>query len=170
MAKIRRGKSRKPEAVRADFHAALDRLIAAKPRSKELKGQVASGKLKISHTNLAKEAERSAALLWRDHYADVRERLESIKSPKKSNESPPTVSAIRELRIACSKQIDDAKLLWIETVELQHKLLTLEGHIERLRDENKRLAEDAHTFRVQNAELKAQIHGTNVTKFPIQKE
>ena len=85
-----RKKSVKPEAVRADFHAALDRLIEGKPKSKDLRAQAALGRLKINSTNLAKEAGRSAALIWRANYADVKERLESLSVPKRSTDVPPT--------------------------------------------------------------------------------
>ena len=170
MVKQVRRKSVKPEAVKADFHAALDRLIEAKPTCKELKAQAASGKLKITHTNLAKEAGRSAALLWRSNYADVAERLERLRSPKKAPNVAPTVAAIRELRAACNKQIEDAKRLWVDRAELEAQISILEGQVERFREDNQRLASDAHKLRAENAKLRAQIHGTNVTVFPNQKE
>lgn len=166
MAKRARKKSVKPEAVKKDFHAALDRLIEGKPTCKALKAQAVCGKLKLTKTNLAKEAGRSAALLWRDDYADVKDRLERLKLPKSSPDVAPTVSAIRELRTACEQQIEDAKRLWVDTAELHAELLAQQGQIESFRNEIDRLGADAHKLRAENAKLKAQIHGTNVTEFP----
>ena len=170
MVKQVRRKSVKPEAVKADFHEALDRLIAGKPKLKEFKAQAACGKLKITNTNLAKEAGRSAALLWRDNYADVRERLENLKSPKRSPDVAPTIAAIRELRTACSKQIEHAKRLWIDTTELHARIAAQEVQIERYRQDVDRLAKDVHLVRAENAQLKAKIDGTNVTVFPASKK
>lgn len=166
MAKQTRRKSVKPEAVKADFHSALDRLIARKPRAKQLKAQAAMGKLKITNTNLAIEAGRSAALLWRDSYADVKERLESLKSPKRTPDVAPNVAAVRELRSACNQQIEHAERLWVDTVELHAKIKSQEVQIERYRQDHERLAADAHKLRVENSQLKAQIDGKNVTSFP----
>lgn len=170
MAKRTRKKSVKPEAVKADFHAALDRLIEGKPKAKDLKAQAALGRLKINSTNLAKEAGRSAALIWRDSYADVKERLESLSTPKRGAEVPPTVSAIRELREALKQQLEDAKRHWVDTVELHAKLAEQESAIERYRSDIDRISEDAHKLRVENSKLRGQLHGTNVATFPGQKE
>ncbi|UWR31462.1 hypothetical protein K3758_08165 [Sulfitobacter sp. W002] len=170
MAKRTRHKSGKPEAVKADFHAALDRLIAGKPKSKELKSQAALGRLRINATNLAKEAGRSAALIWRPFYADVKERLESLSAPKRQADVPPTVSAIRELREALKQQMEDAKRHWVDTVDLHTKLAKKESEIETYRSDMEQLSKDAHKLRVENAKLREQLHGTNIATFPSQKK
>ena len=170
MIKRTRKKSVKPEAVKADFHAALDRLIEGKPKSKDLRAQAALGRLKINTTNLAKEAGRSAALIWRDNYADVKERLESLSAPNRSIDVPPTVSEIHELREALKQQVDEAKRHWVDTVELHARLAEQETVIETYRLDIERISKDAHELRVENAKLRGQIHGKNVSAFPSKKK
>ena len=170
MGKRTRKKSVKPEAVKADFHAALDRLIEGNPKSKDLRAQAALGRLKINATNVAKEAGRSAALIWRDNYADIKERMESLSAPRRSADVPPTVSAIRELREALRQQVDDAKRHWLDTVELHARLAEQETVIETYRSDIERISKDAHELRVENAKLRGQIHGKNVATFPSNKK
>lgn len=165
-----RRKNVKPQAVKADFHAALDRLIAGRPSAKELRAKAAIGKLKINSTNLAIEAGRSAALLWRESYADVKERMDSLKSPRRIPDVPPTIGAIRELRIACGEQIKDAKQLWLETTELHAKIEMQQVQLERYRQDIDRLSKDIHGVRADNAKLIGKIDGKNVTEFPRAKK
>lgn len=154
-------KTRKPQAVRQDFNDAIDRLASGKPRHKFLKEQAAAGKLKITKSNVATEAGRSPALLWRNDYSDIRARIEDLKNPKRAADVPPTVAAVRNIRQAREEQIADAKRLWAETADLQAKILDMEREVARYREENLRLSKMAHQLRVENSALRKQAQGKN---------
>ena len=160
-------KSTKPAAVKADFHDAIDRIIAGKPKHPDLKAKAAAGKLKLNATNVAKEAGRAPALFWNKSYADIAKRVKELQDPRRSPVVPPTMSAVKQLRSEVDEHVRITKDLWLETVELNLKLAEAHQVAERLRAENKRLIDDAHELRVENSKLRTQRDGSNVTNiFP----
>ncbi len=157
-------KPRKPEQVKADFHDAIDRIVAGKPLRKDLKAKAATGKLKLTKTNVALESGRSPALLYRDDYADIQKRIADLARPRKDRHVSPTLQAFRELQAEFDAHLEAAKKNWGELTEVFAEKLRLEEQHARDRAELDRLKRELQAARAEISELRHRIEGGNVSR------
>jgi hypothetical protein len=107
---IARSKRSPIGVVERDFHEALDRLIAGKPRTPKLRRHAAEGRLNISPTTVALEAGRSRTLIAMEdcRLPSVRNRIlistrkDEIAAPRTASE---VIARLREQVVGLKQQV-----------------------------------------------------------------
>lgn len=105
------------EVIEKDFHDALDRLIAGKPRVPRLKRHASEGRLNINPTTVALEAGRSRTLI-----ATVSCRLPSVRNRIIESRRPDEIAAPRTASDAIARlreQVVDLKRQLAASIEVQ---------------------------------------------------
>lgn len=87
--------------VEQDFNAAIDRLLAGKPRNRKLRDLADSGRLSTTFANVALEAERSRSLIAHKNcaYQEVRSRIVALMESDSRADGNTTQDKIAKLRL-----------------------------------------------------------------------
>ncbi len=167
---------RKPEVIRAQVLAAIERLKNNAPENTELRAELIRGKLRFNEGNVIIESGVGRSTLNGPTYADLKEQIKNTKEELARNPKTKVKSVtqsqqtIKDLEQELNVHVEQVKSHWVNVDRLEYELRELGRSTARYKLDTERYKTLLTEAKFSISNLKAEIselkgQGSNVVEF-----